>query len=135
GAKVRTLKLTPEDVLDVSAALGAEIEFSVDGMTASGGGKSVVTLPWIGKGMGIVNFILSGTGLEKRKYPLRTEIACGLKEEISIVLDKNFSGTVSMPSYTPIEDDALTYRREVELNELTLACSREFKMKTVEFSP
>jgi len=85
--------------------------------------------------MGIVNFILGGTGLEKRKYPLRTEIACGLREDISIELDRNFSGTISMPSYTPVEDAALGYRREVELNELTLACSRELKLKTVEFSP
>jgi len=135
GAKLRSLKLTPEDMLDVSTGLGAEIAYSVDGMTASGEGKSVVTLPWIGKGMGIVNFILGGTGLEKRKYPLRTEIACGLMEEISIELDRNFSGTISMPSYTPVEDAALGYRREVELNELTLACSRELKLKTVEFSP
>jgi hypothetical protein len=135
GAKLRSLKLIPEDMLDVSTGLGAEIEYSVDGMTALGDGKAVVTLPWIGKGMGIVNFILNGTGLEKRKYPLRTEIACGLKEDISIELDKSFSGTISMPTYAPFEDGALTYRRDVELNELTLACSREFKLKTVEFSP
>jgi len=31
------------------------------GMTATGEGKAVVSLPWIGNGMGIVNFILNGT--------------------------------------------------------------------------
>ena len=29
----------------------------------------------------------------------------------------------------------LTYHREVELKEQNLACSREFKLKTVDFSP
>ncbi len=41
-------------------------------MTATGNGKAIVSLPWIGKDFGIVNFILSGAGLDKRKYPMET---------------------------------------------------------------
>ena len=74
GARVKSLKLLPEDIQDVSVGLHAELEFTADGMTASGNGKSVVNLPWIGKGMGIVNFILGGTGLEKRKYPFAPKL-------------------------------------------------------------
>jgi len=135
GARVKSMKLMPEEIQDVSVGLHAELEFIADGMTASGNGKSVVNLPWLGKGMGIANFILGGTGLEKRKYPLRTEIACGLNEEITVKLDDGFSGSVSMPTYPPIDDKTMSYHRKVELKGKTLACSRDLKLKTVEFSP
>jgi hypothetical protein len=135
GARLNSLKIIPEDVQDVSAELRAELEFSVEGMTASGEGKSIVNLPWIGRSMGVVSFILSGAGLEKRKYPLRTEIACGLSEEVSVKLADGFSGAVSMPSYAPIEDPSLSYHRQVQLKNGTLACEEVLKLKTVEFSP
>jgi len=135
GARVKSMKLFPEEIQDVSVGLHAELEFIAEGMTASGNGKSVVNLPWIGKGLGIANFILGGTGLEKRKYPLRTEIACGLTEEISVKLDDGFTGSVSMPAYPPIDDKTMSYHRKVALKGNTLACSRELKLKTVEFSP
>src|SRR6267142_2216678 len=135
GARVKSLKLLPEEIQDVSVGLHAELEFTADGMTASGNGKSVVNLPWIGKRMDIANFILGDTGLEKRKYPLRTEIACGLNEEVTVKLGEGFSGSVSMPAYPSVDDKTMSYHRKVELKGKMLACSRELKLKTVEFSP
>lgn len=135
GARVKSLKLMPEEIQDVSVGLHAELEFSADGVTASGNGKSVVNLPWIGEGLGIANFILGGASLETRKYPLRTKIACGLDEQITVKLADGFTGTVSMPSYPPIDDKTMSYHRKVELKGQTLACSRALKLKTVEFSP
>ncbi len=134
GARIKSLKILPEDVMDVSQALRAELEFSDTGMTADGNGKAVVSLPWISKEMGVVNFVLAGTGLEKRKYPLRTEIACGIREEISIKLGEGYTGSISMPHYSPIEDESIGYIRQVELKDNTLTCLGEFKLKTVEFS-
>ena len=134
GATLKSLKLIPEDMLDVSIGLRAQLEFAVDGMTACGAGKAVVNLPWIGKSLGIVNFILGGTGLEKRKYPMRTEIACGLQEEVELQTE-GFTGAVSMPAYLPLNDESLSYTRRVQDQGTKLLCSREFKLKTVEFSP
>jgi transglutaminase-like putative cysteine protease len=134
GAKLKSLKLWPEDMLDITAGVRAELEFAVEGMTASGDGKAVVNLPWMGKNLGIVSFILGGTGLEKRKYPLRTYIACGLKEEISVQLD-GFDTAVSLPSYPAIADETLSYERRVQAKGTTLACSGDFKLKAVEFTP
>ena len=48
GAKLKSLKLQPENMLDMSSNLHAELEFSADGMTATGHDKAIVTLPWIG---------------------------------------------------------------------------------------
>jgi transglutaminase-like putative cysteine protease len=135
GAKMKSLTLLPEDMLDISTPVRATIEFSVEGMTATGSGKSVVSLPWVGKVFGIVNFILEGTGLEKRKYPLDTQVACGLDEHIALKLADGFTGAVSMPASTPVEDTGITYHRTVDFQNQALDCSRELNLKVVEFSP
>lgn len=134
GARLKSLKLTPEDMLDVSATVHAEIEFTVEGMTASGGGKAMVSMPWVGKGLGIVNFILGGTGLEKRKYPLQTFVTCGLKEEIAIKTAPGFTGSISMPSCSPLDDAAMSYQEHFAFKDGALDGGRELKLKTVEFS-
>jgi len=135
GLRLKSLKLTPADMRDVSTGLRAELEFSVGGMTASGGGESVVSVPWIGKRFGIVNFILDGTGLEKRKYPLETEITCGVQEDISLKLAGGFTGTAALPAPSSVDDDCVSYQQRFDTQEGSLECSRALKLKTVEFSP
>jgi transglutaminase-like putative cysteine protease len=135
GARLNSFKLFPEDMLDISSPLRAELEFSVDGMTATGSGKSMVSVPWIGKNFGVVNFILDGTGLEKRKYLMQTFVACGLKEDVSIKMAGGFTGAVSMPSCPPVDDDCIGYGETFAYKDGSLDCSRELKLKVVEFSP
>lgn len=135
GAKLISLTLTPENMTDVSNEIKAEMEFTVEGMTATGNGKSVVSLPWIGNDLGVVNFILKGTGLDKRKYPLQTEVACGLQEEISLKLGDGFAGAELTPTFLPIDDDCMNYRQNVEVKNGALECSRDLKLKVVEFTP
>ena len=135
GARLRSLKLTPEDMMDVSVPVHAELEFSVDDMTAAGNGKAVVSLPWIGRNLGVVNFILGGAGLDKRKYPMQTEVTCGLEEDVSIKLAPDYAGALSMPSCPPVHDDCVSYRESCGFANGTLNCSREMKLKVVEFSP
>jgi transglutaminase-like putative cysteine protease len=135
GAKLTSLKLMPADMLDMSSSLGAVIEFTADGMIATGSGKAVVSLPWVGKNFGIINFILGGTGLEQRKYPLKTEIACGLQETVALELAPDFTGAVSMPKCEPVNDKSLGYQETVAFKNQRLDASRELKLKIVEFSP
>jgi transglutaminase-like putative cysteine protease len=135
GARLKSLKLTPEDMMDVSVPVHAELEFSVDDVTAAGNGKAVVSLPWIGRNLGVVNFILEGAGLDKRKYPLRTEFTCGLQEDVSIKTAADYAGAVSMPSCPPVDDECVSYRESCGFANGALNCSRALKLKTVEFSP
>ncbi len=135
GARLTSLKVTPENMLDVSTELHAEIEFSVSGMTATGNGKAVVSVPWIGNDMGVVNFILKGTGLDQRKYPLQTQVACGLDEQISLKLGDGFAGSDAMPICAPVEDEGVSYHENFEVKDGTLECSRVLKLKVVEFAP
>jgi hypothetical protein len=122
-------------MLDVSQEVRAVLEFSVDGLAADGAGMSVVNLPWIGKGLGVVNFILGGAGLDKRKYPMETWVTCGLKEDLSLKLGPGFGQALSLPSCAPVEDDCVSFRESFGAREGSLVCSRELKLKGVEFSP
>lgn len=135
GARLKSLKLTPEDMLDVSREIHAVLEFSVDGMIATGHGKAVVSVPWIGNDLGVVNFILRGTGLDQRKYPLQTRVACGLDEQISLKLGHGFAGADAMPICAPVEDEGVSYHQTFAVKNETLECSRVLKLKAVEFAP
>jgi transglutaminase-like putative cysteine protease len=135
GARLTSLKLYPEDMLDVGTPVHAEVAFTVDGMTATGNGKSMISVPWIGKDFGVVNFILGGCGLDKRKYPMRTEVACGMKETISLKMSDGFESTVSMPTCPPVDDNCIDYNEHVAFQGSMLDCARDLKLKVVEFTP
>src|SRR5207245_7023283 len=48
GARLISVKISPEDVRDMATGLRAELEFSAEDITALGDRKAVVNLPWIG---------------------------------------------------------------------------------------
>jgi hypothetical protein len=50
-------------------------------------------------------------------------------------MDAAYQAAESLPSCSPIEDPGLTYFEKVAFEQNTLSCSRELKLKTVEFSP
>jgi transglutaminase-like putative cysteine protease len=135
GAQLTSLTVTPDTMLDVSKEIHVELSFSVSGMIATGNGKAVVSVPWIGNDLGVVNFILRGTGLDQRKYPLQTRVACGLDEQISLKLDDGFAGAETLPVCAPVEDDGISYHEKFDLKNGTLDCSRVLKLKVVEFAP
>jgi|CZKI01.1.fsa_nt_gi transglutaminase-like putative cysteine protease len=135
GATLKSLRITPENILDTSVPVRAVVDFSAATTTAFGEGKAVVNVPWIGKDLGIVNFILGGTGLEKRRFPMETYVACGLHEEVSLRLAPGFTGTVSMPTCAPQDDECVGYQRAFLFRDGILSCSRDVRLKTVEFTP
>jgi hypothetical protein len=135
GARLESLNLTPANLLDMSQPVQAELIFTVDGMIAAGNGKAVVSLPWIGNHFGIINFILDGAGLEKRRYPLKTQVACGLEETVDIRLGGDFGGAVSLPQCEPVNRPFISYQEKVSVAGQVLQASRQLKLKVVEFSP
>lgn len=135
GARLTSLKLLPENMLDMAGGLRAEIEFTATGMTATGNGKAIVNLPWIGEHLGIVNFILGGTGLDQRKYPLQTSATCGLDESVALKLGPGFGDAISLPTVTTAEDQNLGWQERFTCTGGTLTGARTLKLKTLEFSP
>lgn len=135
GARLTALKMTPANMLDIATPIKADISFTADDITATGRGTSVVTVPWIGGNMGLVNRILDGTGLNTRKYPMQTRIACGLHEDVALKLGRGFGKVESLPACPPMEDDSVSYHQTYNDKDGTLNCSREFSLKKVETAP
>jgi hypothetical protein len=135
GARLTSFKLFPEDMLDVTTPVRAELEFSVSGMTANGNGKSMVSVPWIGRNFGVVNLVMGSCGLDKRKYPMQIDVACGLKEQLALKMADGFTDAVSMPTCPPIHDECISYDENFDYKPGALDCTREVKLKVVEFSP
>ena len=135
GAKLQSIKVTPRNLLDMDTNLHVDLEFSAAGLTANGNGKALVTLPWIGKSVGMLNFILRDAGLEKRKYPMESGTTCGLDEEVSLQLEDGFTQVVSLPECAPVEDNCLSSHEQCSMTGKTLTATRALKLKVVEFSP
>jgi len=66
---------------------------------------------------------------------METFVACGLHEDVSLRLAPSFTGAVSMPACPPQDDECASYRREFSFRDGVLACSRDVRLKVVEFSP
>ncbi|HVU35019.1 MAG TPA: DUF3857 domain-containing protein [Opitutaceae bacterium] len=135
GARLTAYTLTPANLLDRQHTLHAQLVFVANGLTAAGAGKSIVTLPWLGRRFGIVSFLLRSAGLEKRKYPLQTYVACGVREELAIKLSPEYTSAVSMPACTPDADTAKAYAENVALDHGVLVGSRNLELKVAEFDP
>ncbi len=136
GFKLTSLTITPDNIQDMSAPLHAELQYTANGLTANGGDKSIVSLPWIAKDMGVANrLLLQVVGLAARKYPLDTEVTCGVREDMSLKLTGGFAAPVSIPQFSSVDDDSVAYNETVAVTNDTLDCTREFVLKTVEFSP
>jgi transglutaminase-like putative cysteine protease len=135
GAVLKSLKILPENLQDTSTGLQVTLEFSAADIVAFGDSKALVTLPWISKDIGIVNFTFGGASLEKRKYPLQTYVACGLHEDISLQVPKEYTGALSLPTSTPQNDAFFSYNRSANFNDGRITASRELTLKAVEFSP
>jgi transglutaminase-like putative cysteine protease len=136
SVKLLSLKLTPENMLDTSVPLHAEMKLTASGLTANGNNKSIVNLPWISRYIGVANrVLLQVVGLKQRKYPLDTEYTCGAREDLTLKLTGGFAAPISVPEFSSYSDDSMGYSENVEVKNHMLVASRDFRLKTVEFSP
>jgi transglutaminase-like putative cysteine protease len=135
GIRMTAINISPENMQDESVPLRAEIAFSAPAMAAFGDHRAVITMPWIGHGLGVSNFILDATGLEKRKYPLVTQTTYRINEQITLKLANNYAQAVSIPPGSTLDDDCVSYRRLFRFADHNLHASKDLQLKIVEFSP
>ncbi len=135
GARLESLKVLPANMLDVTAPVHIELQFSVPNLSAFGDGKSLISLPWLGNRLGVLKYLLSNAGLEKRKYPMQTWVTYDLAEHISLKTGTGLGEALSLPACSPVDDEGVSYHQTCTLKDGTLNCSRDLQLKVVEFSP
>jgi transglutaminase-like putative cysteine protease len=135
GARLTRFKLTPADMQDTSEPLAVNLAYKTRDYLVKGDGYSLLSPPWLGTSVGFVNFVLRETGLEKREYPLLTDVACGVRETLSIELGGAVGKLVVSPDYTPVDTNDVTFTADLSVTNGTLCASGTFLLNTVEFSP
>ena len=135
GTELKSITIEPKDMMDTETPLTIRLVYEADDILVSNGETAMLPVPRLGTSVGMVNFILGKTGLEKRKYPLKTDIACGVRETLRLRLAPGISHFTSLPKFQPIGLDTLSWQRTLTQDGLELVDEAEFLMKGVEFSP
>ncbi|NCC52731.1 MAG: DUF3857 domain-containing protein, partial [Spartobacteria bacterium] len=135
GARVTSIFYHPEDMTDTSTTLTVRITFEVEDALIQGNDTAMLPLPLLGARVGLVNFIIGHTGLRERKYPLLTEMACGVEEQIQLDLAPAFTNIMALPTCEPVELPALAWSLHVGQTGTTVYATGRFLLHEVEFSP
>lgn len=135
GAVVTGLDIAPGDLRDMSTTLTVTMSFKAPDVVVRNETTGMLAVPRLGKSIGLVNFILGRLGLKTRKYPLKTDIACGVREKLTLTVSPAIASSVVLPDYPAIDDDTLTWKQSLAWDGGTLTGDDIFQIKTVEFSP
>jgi len=135
GAKLTTCEVYPDDMLDTETALKAHLEFNAPNVLVTGEEKVMVPIPALGSGVGLVQYILlANVGLEKRKYPMRLPYTSGVRENIILDTGGVVAGPVSMPTFTEVDNDLISWKRSIKSKGKVLEYSNEFLSKAVDYT-
>ncbi len=134
SAKLVNYDIQPKDIQDTTQGLKVYIRYIADNTMLQGDGKVILPSPWLGSSIGVVNFLMGRTGLDKRKYPLVTDIACGVRELFTIDLKNALGPEIALPKSTPINKDGIKWHRRFKLQNKILSGESEFTLNKVEFS-
>lgn len=135
GAEVLECVIKPHDLQDIETPLSIELTTRVPNYPIRGEGLDTLNLPWLGGSIGYVNFVIGATGLEKRRYPMETQITCGLRERITLQVAESFGKPYVLPSDFNIKKHGLEYSTTLSLKDNVLSGTLNYLITSSEFSP
>lgn len=134
GAKLTGFSIKPDDMQNTSEPLSVKLDYEATDYPVSGDEYTLLAAPWLGKAFGYANWLLSNTGLDKRKYPYYTRLTAGVEESIEIKLDK-VPDVLSKPDSIDLNADGVSYSQRIDIVSNKLVASSAFMIDSVEFSP
>jgi transglutaminase-like putative cysteine protease len=135
GARIERLRFAPADLTDVSTTLTVRVSYVADSPLIAGASQTMLALPLLGARIGTVNFVVGKAGLKVRKYPLMTEIACGVAETCSLDLGNATGRVVALPTARAVKSEAIEWDFGVRQTGATLEAHSDYRLKVIEFSP
>lgn len=135
GARLTSLTILPEDMQDTSRQLEVRLAFAAEDAVMTDGETAMVTVPRLGTGVGMVNFILRDATLAERKFPFLNEFACGVRESLELTVAPDLGQAVALPEYPVIDTPTLLWTRRLEATDNGLAGQAEFLIRVPEFTP
>ena len=112
GAKLESFSIEPENLRDTETPLSIRMKTSAADYPLRGDGATIIDIPRFSSCVGYVNFILDSTGLEKRRFPLETEDACGVEESVEIDFEA-LADPIALPDNESFKTNGVTFSRSV----------------------
>ncbi len=135
GARLTDLTITPADLGDRSQTLTATLHYEASAVSVVGDELILLPVPSLGTRVGMVNFILDSTGLDRREYPLRTDIACGIDERLELAIAPELGTITSLPGFSRIKEDGVAWHPRIERTTDGLTVHGDFRLLDVEYPP
>ena len=139
GATLEDFAIVPEDLQDTDTPLSVHLLVTARDFPAQGDSAVLVDLPWFSSSLGYVNFLIGATGLEKRRYPLETETACGVEEEIELSV-ANVGEPIALPESLSFATNGVTFLQTASADPdregtRSLRAKRRFELNLTEYPP
>lgn len=134
GAALTDFSIEPDDMHNVSKPIHVRLVCTAPDLLITGRSLTMVPLPWMGARFGIVDAVLRMTGLATRRYPLVTDIACGVRETLTLEVDGAAGPAVALPTYDNVVSDLVEWRRALHAEGSRLVATQVFLLHAVEFS-
>ena len=139
GAKLESFEILPEDLRDTDTPLKVSFTLTAPDFPACGDSSVLAALPFVTTEIGYVNFITGSTGLEKRRFPLETENACGAEETVSLAFE-SLGDPIALPETTSFRTNGVTFSQKASFDRgegaaATLSTTRRFEINATTVAP
>jgi len=135
GAKLETFSFFPKDMQQTNLPLTIKLSFHSPDIRIQENDTIMLPVFQVGTSVGIVRHLIGKMGLKKRKYPLKTHYACGVKEHLDLKLNESVGQLIRIPSYDPIEHEGITYQKSMSVKNNHLTGDYVFQLEKPEYRP
>ena len=112
GATLESFSIEPADIRDTETPLVLRLQATAHDFIVRGSGASLIDIPSFGSSIGYHNFILGDTGLAQRRFPLKTDNACGFEETFDIAFE-DLAPALALPETTSFKTNGITFSQRV----------------------
>jgi transglutaminase-like putative cysteine protease len=136
AATLTGLDIVPADVRDTSVPLSVALKFELANAVVNGPDDALLSVPTLINHFGLFGALLGGgTGLDKREFPLHTQITCGVSETVRLNLSAGSLRPTVLPVYETVENPQIHISRSMTETNGLLVSKADLRLRTVEFSP
>ncbi|MFA7173770.1 MAG: DUF3857 domain-containing protein [Kiritimatiellia bacterium] len=135
GAELIECTITPTDLQDTEQPLRVTLTSRIPDYPVKGSSLDTITMPWLSASIGYFNFVIGATGLDQRKYTMKTDITCGVQERITIDISTGLQQPHSIPDKFSLHRAGVAFSIEHSYQNGQLTAELNERIETPEFSP
>ena len=135
GATLQSFTITPANIFDPATNLAIQINYSVPSALLQSQETTLLPLPSLGPTLGVANLTIKNASLLTRKYPFVTEVPCGIREHIRILLPTTYILAAPLPPPSTVSNNAVIWNFSLSQNGNILNVSSIFLIRHNEITP